>query len=85
MIADREEYTIDLYTLLGDDPTPRNLVSNARDNFGLRFGFGLGARVYMFRHLSFWFEKRWIVGKRFNDSRTFGTGGLFEGGRQKRL
>ena len=41
LIADREEYTIDLYTLLGDDPTPRNLVSNARDNFDLHFGFGL--------------------------------------------
>ena len=39
----------------------------------------------MFRHLSLWFEKRWIVGERFSDSRTFGTGGLFEGGRQKTL
>ncbi|MDE0964705.1 MAG: hypothetical protein OSB73_16360 [Candidatus Latescibacteria bacterium] len=32
-----------------------------------------------------WFEKRWIVGERFSANRTFGVGGLFEGGRQKTL
>ena len=85
LIGDRETYTIDKYTLLGDDPTQRDFTSADRDNTELRFGFGIGARIYMVRFLSFWIEKRWIVGERFSANRTFGAGGLFEGGRQKTL
>lgn len=85
LIGDREEYTIDKYILLGDDPTQRDPTSISHDNLDLRFGFGIGTRIYMNRLLSFWFEKRWIVGERFSANRTFGAGGLFEGGRQKTL
>ena len=70
---------------MGNDPNQRDLISNNRDNMDLRFGFGFGARIYLARVLSFWIEKRWIVGERFSSNRTFGTGGLFEGGRQKTL
>lgn len=85
LIADHEAYTIDKYTLLGDDPTQRNFTTAERNNAELRFGFGIGTRIYVARFCSFWLEKRWIVGERFSANRTFGAGGLFEGGRQKTL
>ena len=85
LLADREEYTIDKYTFVNEDPTPRDLISADRDNMHLHFGFGFGSRIYFARFLSFWLEKRWIVGERFSANRTFGAGGLFEGGRQKTL
>ncbi len=85
LLADREEYTIDKYTFVNDDPALRDLISADRDKMHLRFGFGFGSRIYFARLLSFWHEKRWIVGERFSANRTFGAGGLFEGGRQKTL
>jgi hypothetical protein len=85
LVGDREEYDIDLYTRLGSDSLQRDLVSHSRDNMDLRFAFGIGSRIYLARFLSFWFEKRWIVGERFSADRTIGAGGLFEGGRQKTL
>jgi len=85
LIADHEAYTIEKYTLLGDDPTQRDFTTAERNNAELRFGFGIGTRIYFARFFSLWFEKRWIVGERFSANRTFGAGGLFEGGRQKTL
>ena len=85
LIAEHEAYTVDKYTLLGDDTTQRNFWTADRYNPELRFGFGIGTRIYFARFFSFWFEKRWIVGDRFSANRTFGAGGLFEDGRQKTL
>ena len=62
-----------------------DLSSDNRDKTSLRFGLGIGGRIYLTHLFSLWLEKRWIVGERFSDERTFGTGGLYEGGRQKTL
>ena len=85
LIGDREQYSIDRYQSLGDDPTQRDLSSDNRDKISLRFGLGIGGRIHLNRLFSLWLEKRWIVGERLSDERTFGTGGLYEGGRQKTL
>ena len=77
LIADHEAYTVDKYTLLGDDTTQRNFSTTDRNNAELRFNFGIGTRIYFARFFSFWLEKRWIVGERFSANRTFGAGGLF--------
>ena len=85
LIADHEAYTVDKYTLLRDDPAQRNFSTTDRNNVELRFGFGIGTRIYFARFFSFWLEKHWIVGERFSANRTFGAGGLFEDRRQKTL
>ena len=70
---------------MGDDPTKRDLSSENRDKTSLRFGLGISGRIPLNRLFSLWLEKRRIVGERLSDERTFGTGGLYEGGRQKTL
>lgn len=67
LVTDRQEYRIDKYSTAGDLSGVRDgLVSRKETALDARFGFGVGMRVYLVRHLSLWLEKRWIVGESFS-------------------
>ena len=69
LVADREEYRIDKFTLGGADFETRE-----ESRWSPRFGFGVGGRFHLGHKLSLWAEKRWIVGETFGRPQTDETG-----------
>jgi len=85
LIVDYEQYDIETYSTFELDPAPVDRATASRSHLDLRFGFGFGTRLHLFPRISLWFEKRWIMGERFNTERLFTEGGFYETGRQKTL
>ncbi|MBT4501568.1 MAG: hypothetical protein HOC74_27815 [Gemmatimonadetes bacterium] len=85
LIVDHEQYEIETYSTFELDPTLIDLTTASRSHLNLRFGFGFGTRLHFLSRISLWFEKRWIMGERFNAERLFTEGGFYETGRQKTL
>ena len=69
LVADREEYRIDKFTVGGAD-----FESREESRWSPRFGFGVGARVHLGQRISLWAEKRWVVGETFGVPQTDETG-----------
>ena len=85
LVGDREEYSLDRYSVSQVDSQVTGLTAVDRDRLKIRFGFGFGARFYLSHRFGLWVEKRWIVGERFNAEPEFTPGGFYKTGQHKTL
>ncbi len=85
LVADYERYTLERFALADGQSRFSSFAAADREGLALRFGFGLGTRLYLGRRLSVWLEKRWIMGETFSTGGRVGTGGFIEDDRQRTL